>query len=343
MSDRHPLSVEVILPARGATPWLASSLLSLATQTTPPSVITVVDDGLLDASFVGRLGTELIGNSFRLIKSSGRGISAALNTGIQQSSAQWIMRMDADDISHRHRLEKQLAFLQNAPPKVLGCGTQVRFINRNGVVIGRSHLPMTWDKMTNRILSQTCFVHPTLLLRRAILLRTPYRPSLDGAEDLDLILRLSEAGEILNLKEPLLDYRIYLNQESFATRARQTALQELAFRLALSRRNLDPLDNDPSLSENFVQWRLSDRAYVRTRLCMTALRYIKTYLMGLTLDGVKEAALIALRNFPMDAASLHIAWLVARNSGAAMLTQLTPFPELNHDTRRTVLSVSRAR
>ena len=59
---------------------------------------------------------------------------------------------------------------------------------------------------------------------------------MDGAEDADLLLRLSEKGKILNLNQPLLDYRIHPTQESFRWRPRHAAVQELAFRAALSRR-----------------------------------------------------------------------------------------------------------
>jgi glycosyltransferase involved in cell wall biosynthesis len=304
--------------------------MSLARQSMPAAAITIVDDGIDNASSVRELGTQLLGDRFCLLKNNGEGISAALNTGIQQSSALWIMRMDADDISHSQRLEKQLDFLRLAPSKILGCGTQVRFINRTGRVLGHSRLPISWADTANRILSQTCFIHPTLIIRRDALLSTPYRSSMDGAEDLDLILRLVESGEILNLREALLDYRLYADQESFYARPRQTALQELAFRLANRRKkNSDPLEDNPQLAEQFIQWRLSDPAYVNARMFLTALRYMKTYLMGLNLDGVKETAVTGLRSFPTDLTSFHIFWHVFRKSAAALVGQITPFAELN--------------
>ena len=321
----------MVIPARGNTPWLDLSLSSLANQTSQPVFVTVIDDGLQDPSGAREMGAKLFGERFRLLKNMSRGISAALNTGIQQSSARWIARMDADDVAHPDRLQKQLDFLKDAPADVLGCGTQVRFINPRGRALGYSRLPASREEISERMLHKTCFVHSTLVLRRNALLTTPYRQSMDGAEDVDLVLRLSEKGRILNLDRVLLDYRLHLTQESFRARARHTAVQELAFRLALRRRqkNADPLEADPELAEKFIRWRLSTPGYVRSRTFLTALRYMQTHLSGSDLEGFAQCALVALKSLPVSAPSWYIAWRVFQNAGAALLDRPTPFESLN--------------
>lgn len=331
MSPNISEPAEVIIAARGTTPWLPLSLSSIASQNLQPRIITVVNDGLENPSPITDLGRRLFGERFRLLKSTGHGISAALNTGIQQSSALWIARMDGDDISHPTRLQRQLEFLKSASRDILGCGTQVRFINQHGKVLGHSDLPSSWEEITQQILSRTCFVHSTLVLRRDVLLNTPYRPSMDGAEDLDLVLRLSEKGKILNLDLRLLDYRIHPTQESFRMRARQTAIQELAFRLALCRRRkkIDPLETAPELAETFVQWRLSTPGYVRCRTFLTALRYMKTYLSGFDLKGFACCAVVGLKTMPISISSLDIARCVLQKAGAALVDRPTPFDSLN--------------
>jgi len=329
----YTASLKVIIPARGSTPWFASSIESILSQTLPPTRITVIDDGLAHTSFIENLGRKLFGGRFRLIKNSGCGISAALNTGICQSTAEWIARMDTDDIAHPDRFEQQILFLENSPKDVVGCGTQVRFINSAGHPLERSALPSTWEEITRQILRTTCFVHSSLAIRRETLLKTPYRSSLDGAEDLDLILRLCEKGKVLNLDRVLLDYRIHLNQESFRTRARQTAIQELAFRLAGLRRknNPDPVDLDPTLAEKFIQWRLSTTGYTRSRTFLTALRYMKTYLSGGDFKGFLQSAFICLKSLPASPGALNIAWRVFEKAGAALVDRATPFNTLNID------------
>jgi glycosyltransferase involved in cell wall biosynthesis len=324
-------SVEIVIPVRATVPWLQHALESIAQQTLKPRYITVIDDGVEGPEVIQALGARLFSERFRLIKSSGQGISAALNTAIEASDAYWIARMDADDIAHRDRLSNQLEFLSAYSGRVIGCGTQVRFINSNNKILGRSRLPTDWSQIMQQIQSHTCFVHSSMVIRRDALIATPYRPGMDGAEDVDLILRLLEKGPVVNLNDVLLDYRLHLTQESFRARARTTAVQELAFRLALSRRKrkLDPLEHTADLAERFIHWRLSDPAYVRSRTFLTALRYGRTYLGGLDFWGFSQMALVSLKSIPTSWSSLHISWQVARKAGGALLNQPTPFAELN--------------
>jgi glycosyltransferase involved in cell wall biosynthesis len=304
---------------------------SIADQSLAPRCITLINDGVDDARSVEKLGKDLFGERFQLLENDGHGISAALNTAIRQSSAEWIARMDADDVAHPQRLQRQLEFLKAQADGTIGCGTQVRFINADGVVLDRSRLPTAWHDIIKQIYCRTSFIHPTLLIRRDVLLATPYRSAMDGAEDVDLILRLAEKGKILNLNEALLDYRLNSTQESFRARPRQTALQELAFRLARARRKtgLDPLAVNPELGEKFVRWRLSDPTYVETRYFLTALRYLHAYLRGKDLKGFTELALISLQWLPLRSSSIRLGWRVARRAGAALMDQTTPFNELN--------------
>jgi len=304
---------------------------SIADQSLAPTCITLVDDGVDDARSVEKLGKDLFGERFKLLENDGHGISAALNTAIRHSSAEWIARMDADDVAHPQRLQRQLEFLKAQADGTIGCGTQVRFINADGVVLDRSRLPTAWQDIVKQIYCTTSFIHPTLVIRRDALLATPYRSQMDGAEDVDLILRLAEKNKLLNLGEALLDYRLDSTQESFRTRARQTALQELAFRLARARRKTgtDPLAVKPYLAENFLRWRLSDPGYVETRYFLTGLRYMETYLRGKDLKRFTQVAVMSLKWLPTRLSSIRLGWRVARRAGAALLNQTTPFNELN--------------
>ena len=52
---------------------------------------------------------------------------AALNAGLAECSGDWILRMDADDLSHRRRVEVQLATAMEFPDAcVVACGASLR-------------------------------------------------------------------------------------------------------------------------------------------------------------------------------------------------------------------------
>lgn len=325
-------SIEIIIPVKGACIWFETALQSLAGQTRKADCITIIDDGLLEAEKTTLVCQKLFGGSCRLIKNRGHGISDALNTGIRESGCDWIARMDADDIAFPQRLERQIAFLESPPGRdVVGCGTQAEYINEAGKCIGHVRNPESWEEIQHTIVKKSCFVHPSLMLRRETLLQTPYRKVFDGAEDFDLILRIAETGKIINLGSVLLKYRMHYLQSSYFNRPRQTALQELAIRLHYIRCSgrADPVDLHPEFAEQFVRWRLSQRGYSGTRILLTMLRYLGLYLKG----GDYSRILPMLKNIWDVGAHSHLSLDVGRrvikDAGAAFVHDVTPFDRLN--------------
>ena len=277
--------VDVLLPAIGELPWVEATLCSLSRQTQPADIVTLIDDGVEDRKRLTRLGNRYLGPRFRVIENRGKGISSALNTGVTQSDSLWIARMDCDDVAHPERLAKQLSWLTPRADDVVACGTQVWLTDGEGRRLQRSQYPESHEAIQAQRLERSCFAHPTLLVRRDALLQVPYRSALDGAEDVDLMLRLGERWRVGNLPQTLLDYRLHVGQVAQGYRARQTALQELAFRLSEMRTAVgaDVLDGSPELAEAFVNWRLTDPGYADARQALTGLRYLLSHLRGRSL------------------------------------------------------------
>lgn len=327
----NPQSLDVIIPVRGRPVWIQDCIASLAAQARPADCVTVIDDGMDDAAGVTALGVSSLGSRFRVIANSGSGISDAINEGVRRSTCFWIARMDADDISFPARFERQLGFLKVAPADAAGCGTQAAFINEQGRVLGHTRHPTHWKTLAGCLDRRNCFVHPTLILRRSCLLNTPYRRVFDGAEDIDLLLRLSERNRLVNLPDVLLGYRIHADQVSFADRPRQTALQELAIRVHRIRGNggEDPIHARPGLVHEFVAWRMNSPEYVNTRGLLTGLRHASMYVRG---ADFAHALSILLRTFRCTDVSRISPKIIARvimHAGAALVYEPTPFPLLN--------------
>lgn len=323
--------LDVIIPGRGECPWLEAALSSIATQTLLPDTVWLVDDGLTAPALADGIGQRLFGARYRRIANRGSGISGALNTAVAVSEATWVARMDTDDVAHPTRFEEQIRALSKARSDCMGCGGQVRLIDERGVGLGTGQYPTSWQAIQPQLLKRSCFAHPSLVMRRRVLEAIPYRSALDGAEDVDLLLRLSKLGSLFNLDTVLLDYRIHVGQENFVARARQTALQELAFRLHLccAGGGEDPVAMNPSLPEAFIAWRLEQPGYAPARRAMTAVRYLPRFIGGRNAEAVRRCTSVLLAAHPWRPSVWHWMARVHRDGPGSLVVDPCPWSALN--------------
>jgi glycosyltransferase involved in cell wall biosynthesis len=205
--------VAVLMPARDAGGTVRSAVRSILRQTVRDLSLVAVDDGSCDATADILARAAERDRRLVLVRGAGEGIAAALNRGLARCDAEVVARMDADDLAHPRRLERQLAALA-ASPRVWAVGSQVRAFPRRAVRAGMRRY-VEWlngltspDLVARDLLVEAPLVHPAAAIRRGALDRLGgWR---DGAfpEDYDLWLRASEAGGALtNVAAPLLLWR----------------------------------------------------------------------------------------------------------------------------------------
>ncbi|HWN13623.1 MAG TPA: glycosyltransferase family A protein, partial [Candidatus Dormibacteraeota bacterium] len=112
MSDR--VSVTIGIPFRNARRSLATAVRSVFAQTHHDWELLLIDDGSTDGSIevVRRLDdprVRLLGDA------SHRGLCTRLNQIAAMARGTYLARMDADDVMHPERVERQLALLQTDP------------------------------------------------------------------------------------------------------------------------------------------------------------------------------------------------------------------------------------
>jgi glycosyltransferase involved in cell wall biosynthesis len=103
-TDRHG-AVAVIVPCYNAVSTLAATLESALAQDVPIEMI-VIDDGSSDCSLAIARAFE---PAVRIVTGPNRGVSAARNTGIAETNAEWIVFLDADDLLEPGTLKQRLA------------------------------------------------------------------------------------------------------------------------------------------------------------------------------------------------------------------------------------------
>ena len=103
----NPL-VSVVIPAYNAQRWIEETLKSVLNQTYRNLEIIVVDDGSSDATVdVVRAMVE-VDARIALVSQENGGVGSARNHGIRLASGAYVAPLDADDLWHPDKIEKQL-------------------------------------------------------------------------------------------------------------------------------------------------------------------------------------------------------------------------------------------
>lgn len=205
--------VAVLMPARDAVRTVTAAARSILRQTIRDLELVVVDDGSRDgtAAAVARLAER--DRRVVVLHGPGEGIPGALQRGLARCDAEVVARMDADDLAHPRRLERELEAL-GAPGDVVAVGCQVRAFPRAAVRQGmRRYVEwvnalVTPELVARDLLVEAPLVHPASAIRRSVLERLGGWRDGPFPEDYDLWLRVAAAGGALhNVAQPLFLWR----------------------------------------------------------------------------------------------------------------------------------------
>lgn len=206
------VKISVIMPCFNAEATLARAVQSIREQTLSNWELIIVNDGSEDNS--PAIASELasLDSRIRVIHLTHQGVAAASNRGFAESCGSIIARMDADDISHPQRLEKQRSALdEQADMDALSC--LVRFAGDSETAGGYAH-HVDW---TNRHLTpeeialnrfiDLPFPHPTIMYRRTLVEKFGGYREGKFPEDYEMILRwLAKGVKIGKVREVLYDW-----------------------------------------------------------------------------------------------------------------------------------------
>jgi glycosyltransferase involved in cell wall biosynthesis len=236
-ADRPPVSI--LIPAYNAEAYIEETLLSIIAQTFTRFECVVINDGSSDRT-AEIVQTFLADQRFKLVNLPKVGLCAALNQGMALCRASLIARMDADDVMLPERLAVQLAFLESHPD-VAGCSSDFFLMNGAGAAIREVICPLTSVHAIETQLrtgGQIIYSHGTVMYRReAVVELGGYRSEYYPSEDVDLFVRMYEAGKpIINLPMTLIKVRVHPRSVSSNSAVRQFHTNKLIFRNLAARR-----------------------------------------------------------------------------------------------------------
>ena len=182
-------------------PMFRIAVQSVFAQTVSDWELILMDDMSDDGSF--EFASSIADPRVRTLRDGKtKSLSIRLNELSQLASAPYYFRMDADDIMHPERLEKQLRELRSRPPNTI-VGTRAYSIDKDSNVVGIK--PNSTGHLID-FAARHYFVHPSVAASTEWFLKNPYA-NLHRSEDAELWCRTSRTSNFLNMSEPLLFYR----------------------------------------------------------------------------------------------------------------------------------------
>ena len=201
-------SISVIIPAYNYGRFIGEAIGGVLSQTLPAAEIIVVDDGSTDetAAEVAKFGDKV-----RYIKQENAGVCAARNKGVANSTGEFIAFLDADDIWHPTKLEKQIAkFAEDDAIGLVHCGMR-EFDSETGETIA-THMEggegwvaddlLLWEKPVVNV-SGTAI----MISRNAFDEAGGFDTEMKVGEDWDFCYRVARKYKAGFVREALVNYR----------------------------------------------------------------------------------------------------------------------------------------
>ena len=185
--------VSVVMATFNGEEYIQQAIKSVLDQTFKNFEFIIIDDGSTDM-------TSQIVKSFQddriyyLKKDCNSGIADSLNLGISVAKGSYIARMDDDDVCMTNRFEKQLKVLEKNNEIIL-CATNVK-IEKGSINILKDEVH---EDIKMRLLFGNAIVHPTVMIRKEVLLKHNYNPEKVPSEDYELWSRLIWEGKFFKI------------------------------------------------------------------------------------------------------------------------------------------------
>jgi cellulose synthase/poly-beta-1,6-N-acetylglucosamine synthase-like glycosyltransferase len=206
--------VSVVIPAYNAQSTLSATLDSARSQTFHDLEIIVVDDGSTDETLsVAKAAAASDARIIVLTRPNG-GVAASRNLGIHSARGEYIAPLDADDIWHPTKIEKQVRVLRDNPNVGL-VFTWYRSVDAHNAIIESSPPSYARGSVYTLLLVDNFVGNASSpLIRKSTLIEAGlYNSDLratgcEGAEDFQMQLSVAALSDFDVVPEYLLGYRV---------------------------------------------------------------------------------------------------------------------------------------
>ena len=150
----------VAMPVFNCEEYITESIDSILAQTFKDFTFLIIDDGSTDNTV--NIIQQYENDRIKLIQhSTNKGRPEARNTALDAADSEYFAWMDADDISHPHRLEKQIRFLEKNK-HISICGTNIKCFQARSDII---KFPCSPDQIASACLFYSPVGNATAMMR----------------------------------------------------------------------------------------------------------------------------------------------------------------------------------
>lgn len=192
------------IPFYNSEKFLSKAIQSVLKQTYTNWTLILLDDGSTDNSL--NIAKEFAEKDSRIkVLSDGQNkhLAYRLNEIAKLCQTKYLARMDADDIMHPERLEKQLKILEQNP-EIDVLGSNAYSIDDNDNIQG---IRMKIDNNEFKLLDCKSFIHPSIMAKTTWFRANPYDIKAVRVEDYELWQRTLSKSVFKVYTQPLLFYR----------------------------------------------------------------------------------------------------------------------------------------
>ena len=191
--------------------YLEEATESILNQSFRDFEFIIINDGSIDKTQEILEGFQRRDKRIRVVSRANKGLIYSLNEGVKMAQGEYIVRMDADDVSRPKRLEKQLKYAQDNGLMI--CGSWAEGADSQGKKVRDMNYPPDTGKIRTYALLHNPFIHPSVMFRKDVFEKVGgYRQFFKHIEDYELWTRIVFKYKTGNIPEILLNYRFHGEQ-----------------------------------------------------------------------------------------------------------------------------------
>lgn len=200
--------ISVILAVCNGERFLKEMIDSLINQTYKNIEIIVVVNCSQDTTL--KILQDYDDERIRIYETNICQLNFNLNYALSHAKGEYIVRIDADDIAVPERFSKQIIYMD----KYDIVGSNIMYIDEGSNTIGCKNYPENNKEIRKKIYYKSVIAHPSVMIKKEILLKNSGYMGGKVSEDYDLWLRLMRDPSIQfhNIQENLTLYRIHSKQ-----------------------------------------------------------------------------------------------------------------------------------